>query len=145
MAAKESGLECAWVNNNFTVLVIVHRHHWVCVLLYTQKCVAFKMTGWVEQWLCIKFCLKCEHSSAETIQMIQKAAAMGYWWLAASPWQHAHSCIMSRAEFFRETSNHRGDSASLKPIFSALWLLAFPKIKTIFKRENISDLQRDSG
>ena len=44
-----------------------------------------------------KFCVKLEHSSVETIQMIQKATAMGNWWLAASS-QHAHSCIMSHAE-----------------------------------------------
>ena len=35
--------------------------------------IAFKMTEWVEQWICIKFCIKLEHSSAETILMIQKA------------------------------------------------------------------------
>ena len=31
------------------------------------------MTEWVEQQICIKFCVKLEHSSTETIQMIQKA------------------------------------------------------------------------
>ena len=41
--------------------------------------VAFKMTERVEQQICIKFCVKLEHSSAATIQMIQKAAAMGNW------------------------------------------------------------------
>ena len=30
------------------------------------------MTGQVEQQICIKFCIKLEHSSVETIQMIQK-------------------------------------------------------------------------
>ena len=44
-------------------------------------CVAitFKMTEWVEQQICIKFCIKLEHSSVETIQIIQKAASMGNW------------------------------------------------------------------
>ena len=32
-----------------------------------------KMTERVEQQICIKFCIKLEHSSAETIQMTQKA------------------------------------------------------------------------
>ena len=50
--------------------------------------------------LCIKFCFKLEHSSAETIWMIQKAAAMGNWWLAASSQQHTCSCITSRPEIF---------------------------------------------
>ena len=39
--------------------------------------VKFKMTEQVEERICIKFGVKLEHSSAETIQMIQKAAAMG--------------------------------------------------------------------
>ena len=30
------------------------------------------MTDWVEQWICIKLCVKLEHSSTETIWMIQK-------------------------------------------------------------------------
>ena len=44
-------------------------------------CVAitFKMTERVEQRIGIKFCIKLEHSSMETIQEIQKASAMGNW------------------------------------------------------------------
>ena len=41
--------------------------HMYCVALM------FKMTEHVEQQICIKFCVKLEHSSAETIWMIQKA------------------------------------------------------------------------
>ena len=63
--------------------------------------------------------------------MSQKAAAMGIWWLAASSRQLTHSCIMSRAEFF--------DSAPLQPRFGVLQLLAFPKTKIAFEREEISD------
>ena len=40
---------------------------------------AFKMTKRVELGIGIKFCIKLEHSSVETIWMIQKAAAMGNW------------------------------------------------------------------
>ena len=41
------------------------------------------MTEQVDQQICIKFCVKLEYSSVETILMNQKAAAMGNWWLAA--------------------------------------------------------------
>ena len=41
--------------------------------------VAFKMTERVEQQICIKVCVKLEHSFMETIQMIQEAAARGNW------------------------------------------------------------------
>ena len=88
--------------------------------------------------------MKLEHSSTETIQMIQKAAAMGNWWLAASSRKHTCSCIMSHAEFFGDTSNHLDNSAPLQPRFGALWLLAFSKTKIIFERDEISDHQ-DSG
>ena len=107
--------------------------------------VTFKMTERAEQWICIKFCMKLEHSSAETIQMIQKATAMGNWWLAASSQQCACLCIKFHAEFFGETSNHPGDSAPLQPRFGSLWLLAFPKTKITFEREEISDHWWDSG
>ena len=69
---------------------------------------------------------------------------MGSWWLAASSWQHAHSCVTSHAKFFGKTSNHPGDSSHLQPRFSALWLLHFPKIKITFEREETSDHQWDS-
>ena len=41
--------------------------------------VTLKMTEQAEQQSCIKFCVKLEHSSMETIEMIQKASAMGSW------------------------------------------------------------------
>ena len=70
---------------------------------------------------------------------------MGNLWLAASSQQHAHSCITSHADFVGKTSNHPGDSAPLQPRFGTLWLLAFPKTKIIFEREEISDCWWDSG
>ena len=91
---------------------------------------------------------KLEHSSVETIQMIQKTAAMGNWWLSASSQQLPSSCITSHAEFFGETSNYPHNSAHLQPRFSALWLLPFPQIKMTLEREEISDCsdhQWDSG
>ena len=91
------------------------------------------MTEQVEQWICIKFCVKLEHSSVETIWMIQKAAAMGNWWLAASSWQHTCSHIMSCAEFCGETSTHQVTqpqySTDLVP--TDFWL--FPRLKSPLK------------
>ena len=52
---------------------------------------------------------------------------------------------MSSAEFFRETENRPGDSGPLQPRCSALWLLAFPKTKITFEREEISERWWDSG
>ena len=103
------------------------------------------MTEQVEQRSCIKFCIKLEHSSVETIQMTQKATAVGNWWLAALSWQHPCSHIMSHAEFFGKTSNHPGDSVPLQPICGALRLLPFSKTNITFEREKISDCQWDSG
>ena len=80
----------------------------------------------------------------ETIQMIQKATAVGNWWLADLSQQYVCSCIISGVEFFGETSNHPGESAPLQPRFGALWLLAFPKAKITFEREEISDHGWDS-
>ena len=105
---------------------------WACILC--GCCI--KMTERVEQWICIEFCIKFEHSSAETIWMIQKAAAMDNWWLAASSKQCACSCITSHAEFFGKISNHSGDSVPLQLTFGALRLLAFPKTKITFERED---------
>ena len=103
------------------------------------------MTQWVEQSTCLKFCVKLEYSSSETILMIQKATYMGNCWLAASSQQRTHSCITSRAEFFGKTSNHPSDSVPLRPRFGALRLLAFSKTKTTFEREEISDHWWESG
>ena len=100
---------------------------------------------WGEQWICIKFYIKLQHSSTETIWMIQKTTAMGNCWLAASLRQHTHSCITSYAEFFGKTSNHPSDSAPLQPILATLWLLAFPQTKITFQKEEISDHWWDSG
>ena len=102
------------------------------------------MTEGVEQWICTKLCIKLDHSSREIMGMIQKAAAMGNWWLAASS-QHACSCIISCSEFLGETSNHPGDSGPLQPRLRTLILLAFPKTKLTCEREEISDSWSDSG
>ena len=102
--------------------------------------IAFKMTEWAEQQICIKFCVKLEHSSVENIQIIQKAAAMGNWWLAASSQYPAHaSCLL---QFFYKTLNHPGESTPLQPRFGALWLLLFPKLSSPLKGKRFRPLLR---
>ena len=107
--------------------------------------VTFKMTERVQQRICIRICIKLEHSSMETIWIIQKAAAMGKWWLAASSQQPAHSCITYQAEVFGKTSKSPRWLSPLQPSFGTFWLLAFPKTKITFAREEISDNYWDSG
>ena len=92
-----------------------------------------------------QFCIKLEQSSAETIQMIQKAAGTGTWWLTALSWQWACSCTTSHAVFLGKTSNHSGDLAPQQFKFGTLWLLAFPKTKITFERKEVSDYGWDSG
>ena len=61
--------------------------------------------------------------------------------------RHAHSRIMSRAEFFGETSSHPGDLAPLQLRFGALPLLAFPKREITFegKRfQTIDEIQENT-
>ena len=111
--------------------------------------VTFKMIELVEQQqICIKFCIKLEHSSMETIQMIQKATAMGNWWLAASTRQHACSCIISCAEFFGKTSNHPGDSAPPhSPDLAPYHFWLFPKLKSPLKGkrfQTIDEIQENT-
>ena len=76
--------------------------------------------------------------------MIQRAAAMGNLWLATSSQHHTWPCIMSSAEFSGKTSNHPAGSTLPQPTFGALWLLASPKTKITFEREEISDHRWDS-
>ena len=47
-------------------------------------------------------------------------------------------------QFFEKTSNHPGDLFPLQFRVGTLWLLAFPKTKITFEREEFSDLQWDS-
>ena len=106
--------------------------------------VTFKMIEWVEQQIFIEFYVKLEYASAETIRMIQKAVAMGNWWLAASSWQHGHSCITSCA-VFGETSNHSGDLFPLQPKIVCDNFCFFPKPKSPLKgkRFQIIEIQKN--
>ena len=105
---------------------------------------AFKMSEWVEQQICIKFCIMLEHYSVETIQMMQKAVATGNWRLAASSQEYTRSSITSHAEVFWQKIKSPRWLRPLQPRFGTLWLLAFPNTEITFEREEISDCEWDS-
>ena len=95
--------------------------------------IAFKMTEQVQQWICIKFCIKLEHLSMETIQMIQKDTDMVNWWLAASSQQRAHSFIMSFAECFVKPQITQVTQPHYSPDLVPCDFWLFPKLKSPLK------------
>ena len=103
------------------------------------------MTEQEEQWICNRFCIKLEHSSPDTIQMIQKASSYGK--LVTGSFIATMRLLMHQVlcRVFGSTSNHPGDSVLLQPRIGALQPRAFPKIKITFEREEISDHQWDAG
>ena len=98
-------------------------------------CVAitFKITKWGEQWICNKFWVKLDHSSMETIQMIQKAAAMGNWWLATSSWQRVCSFITPHEVFLQNIKSPRWLSTLYSPDLAPCDFWLFQKLKSPLK------------
>ena len=68
---------------------------------------------------------------------------------ATGDWQLHHNNAPAHAsclvQFLGKTSNHPGDSVLQQPRTGALRLLAFPKTKITFEREEILDCWWDSG
>ena len=96
--------------------------------------IAFKITEQREQWTRVKLCIKLEHSSMETIRMIQKITRCGQLVIGSFiRGQRVCSCIVSHAELFGERSNHPGDSVPIEPRFDTLRLLTFPQTKSPLK------------
>ena len=119
-------------NDNFTVLVSGGgTHHWVSMC--TCVAIALKMTEQVEQWICIKFFIKLEHSSAETSQMIQKPAAIGNWWLAASPRENICSGITSVQSFWARHQITQVTQPHYSPDLAPCNFWLFPKLKSSLK------------
>ena len=104
--------------------------------------IAINITEWVEQQICIKVCVKLEHSSMEIIWIIWEASAIGNWWLTASAQQHACSCIASLTGFCQNIESHKTSNHTRS---ATLRLLGFPKTKITSEKEGISDGQWDSG
>ena len=108
---------------------VVDAIEWACVLCGCT----FKVNEQVEQKICIEFCVKLEHSSVETIWMIQKVTAMGNWWFANSLWQCSHSCIMSHAEFWAKHQITQVTYSPYSPYFMPCSFWLFPKLKSPLK------------
>ena len=88
--------------------------------------------------ICIKFCVKLECSSMETIWMTRR---LQLW--AADDWQLHHDNASAHVSGLvqGETSNTQVTQPLLQPGFGTQRLLAFPKIKITFEREEISICQ----
>ena len=138
LEAKESGLECACMNNeDFTVLVSGgSRCHWV------SMCTVWPLHS---TWLS-----KESNKSASNFALSLNIPPQKlFGWLrrmqlwATGEWQLHHDNVPAHASFFGEPSNHPGDSVPLQLRFGSLQLLAFLKTKITFEREEASDCQWD--
>ena len=103
------------------------------------------MTERIEQWICIQFCVKPEHSSTEAIQMILKATAMGNWWLAASSQQHVHSCITSPAIFWKNIKSPRWRSLPYSQNLIPWHFWLFLKLKLPSKMKRFQTIDKIQG
>ena len=113
---------------------VVDAVEWACVAT------TLKMTEWVQQWICIKFCIKLDIPLQKLFRWFRR---LQLW--ATGDWQPHHNNMLAHVScpysFFCKITNYPGDSAPLQPRFGALWLLAFPKTKITFERKEISDCQ----
>ena len=90
------------------------------------------MTEQVERQICIKFCIKLEHSSIETIRMIQKTSAISNWWLVDHDNVPAHASQLLKSFLVKHQItqvNQPHYSPDLVPC--NFWL--FPKLKSPLK------------
>ena len=100
--------------------------------------VIFKMTERVGQQICIKFCIKLEHFSTETIQRIQKSSSMGNWQSAASSRQCTLVHHVLCTAFWRNIKSPRWLSSPTTQIWCPV-TSDFSKTKITFEREEVSD------
>ena len=69
----------------------------------------------------------------ETIRMIEKATAMGNWWLAASSQQHASSCIASQCNFLAKHQITHVSQLPYSPDLGPCSFWFFPKLESPLK------------
>ena len=105
------------------------------------------MSEWVEQWICIKFCVKFEHSSVEAIQMIQKPVAMGNWWLAAPSRQTLAHVSRAVQNFLVKHQITQVTQPSCCPDLAPCDFWLFPKLKSPLKGgklQTINEIQENT-
>ena len=97
------------------------------------------MTEWVEQQICIKFCVKLERSYS------YDSECRSYGLLVIGSFIRTMHLLMQNilCEFF--FVKHQMNQVIQPSRFGILWILAFPKTKITFEREEISDHPWDSG
>ena len=99
------------------------------------------------QWICIIFCINLEHFSMETIWMIQKATALGTWWLAASLWQCACSCITFMQSFLVQRQIIQVTQLPYSPDLVPCDFWLFQKLKSPLKGkrfQTINEIQENT-
>ena len=106
--------------------------------------VTFKMTEQVEKRLCSKFCIKLEHSSTETIQMIQKTAGMG-----TGDWQLHHATDASRLmqTFLAKHQITQVTQSPYSPDLVSCNFWLFPRLKSPLKGkrfQTINEIQENT-
>ena len=110
---------------------------WVCVL-----CGCGIQSDWVSREMNLhQFCIKLEHYSAETIQIIQKDAAMSNWWLVAS------TLFTSHAEFFAKHQITQVTQPRYSPHLVPWHFCLFRKLKSHLKRKRfltIDEIQENT-
>ena len=107
--------------------------------------IAFKMTEQVERWICIKFCVRLEHSSMEIFGWFRRPQP----W-AIHDWQLRHDNVPAHTPHLTQSflAKHQITQVT-QPRYSPdlvpsdFWV--FPQTKITFEREEISDHQWDSG
>ena len=99
------------------------------------------MTEWVEQWVCIRFCIKLEHC----VESGSEGHSCGQ--LVTDSFI-VTICLLIRhvlGRIFWQKIKSLGWLRPPQSRFGALRLLAFSKTKITFEREEISDYGWDSG
>ena len=98
-------------NDDFTILVSGgSRRHWMSMC--TVWPLHSKWLEWGEQWICIKFCAKLEHSSVDTIRIIQKAFRDDAVSAAQIKW--CHKCFKDGQKSV-ESDPHSGRPSTSRP------------------------------